>query len=153
MSLQLETTWSAAILAVLQAAIDALPPTVAVGPVVPVEYLGATSYSVRLSTTEEALPSPPKGVHETAAAIAGVFMQGPKLPSPYLWLRSAGIDGPRRIEVFVAMRSDPRLAAILDSILLLQEVDAGSPEIAQGVAAARLEKAITDEEAAALLRR
>jgi hypothetical protein len=153
MSEQFEKTWASGSLPVLMQAIAVLPPTVAVGSVAIVEWLGATSYSVRLSSVGSPVPAPPEGVSEESAAVAGVFMRGPQLPSPYLWLRSAGIDGARRLEVFLAMRSDPVLAAVLDSILLLQEVDSMAPEVVAGVEAARVAKAITEEEAAALLRR
>jgi hypothetical protein len=77
MSEQFETTWAAADRALLDVALAALPPTVAVSPVVTVQWAGTTSYAARLSTTKSPLGPPPVGIREELAPAAGVFMRGP----------------------------------------------------------------------------
>lgn len=95
----------------------------------------------------------PEGIFDSGVGgiAVGVFMQGPRLPTPFEWLTSAGIAGARRVEAFIAMRLNLETSVILDQLLLLQEVRASDAEVIAGVEALHGAGILTDDERAALL--
>jgi hypothetical protein len=149
MSEQFETTWAAADRALLDVALAALPPTVAVGPVVEVEWGGTTSYAVRLSTTVAPLGAPPAGIREELAPVAGVFMQGPRKPTPLEWMDR--IPAERQVMLLEVLSSTPQGRWFKDRMLAAREIDPKNAETVAGVQVLRGGGVLTAEEAAALL--
>ncbi len=150
-TIQHETTWAAVDRALLDVALAALPPTVAVGPVVTVEWGGTTSYAARLSTTVAPFGPPPAGIREEVTPAAGVFMQGPQLPplTPARWLDRVDRSTQAAMLAWIEQQPSGRLLAL--RFASLPAVNVTDLEIRQIVAGMQAAKVITDEQAAALL--
>jgi hypothetical protein len=121
------------------------------GPYVEAPVAGTQMGFIYLVATEAL--TPPAGILHSTIAIAtvGGGVAAPPLPTPFEWLTRAGITGQRRLALFIAMRSNPTMAAILDSILVLQAVDSTDPEIQATVPMVAAAGLLTPAEAAALL--
>lgn len=147
---QHEVTWASNDEALLRVAVSALTQQgVAASPIARVEWGGTTSYAVRLSSTNGPLSTPPKGVRVEAAPVAGVFMTGPRLPTPIEWMDRISDD--RQVVLLEALDATPEGRRFSKRMLAAREIDPANPETQRGVAMILRAGVLTEEEAASLL--
>ena len=147
---QYETTWASDDENLLRVAVDAVAREgVAASSVVRVEWAGRVSYAVRLSSTKEPLGAPPKGVRVEQIPAAGVFMQGPRKPTPLEWMDRLPPDRQESLMEALSRTSQGRLLTI--RMAAAKEIDPTSEQVRGAVAGLREAGVLTEEEATSLL--